>query len=865
MKLLRWFALFAAICGVVGALACSSTGSAPPAVPSPPVGSWGSSGDGFALIHQGHPVAVVTDATADPAVRRVAESFAADLERIGGTKPPVVTDPSGLNKPAVVIGVLGDSPLLDHLIQTEKLNLPDLAGKWEAFHISVVNNPWPGMAQAMVVVGSDRRGAIYGTYDISEELGVSPWHWFADVPVELRSSASVAEGPRTDQPKVRYRGFFINDEDPALGGWAKKHFGGVNAAMYEHVFELLLRLKGNYLWPAMWTPRAFHLDDPRNTALADDMGVVLGASHHEPMTRAQSEWHRDPSNPNTGGAWNYATNAKNLREFWRGGIERMMSKEGGQGYEALVTVGMRGDGDAPMAEGTAIQLLETIVADQRRILEEVTQKPAAQTPQVWALYKEVQDYYDQGMTVPEDVTLLFSDDNWGQIRRLPTAGPERSGGYGVYYHFDYVGGPRNYKWLNTVQIEKVWQQMNLAYERDARNIWVVNVGDIKPMEYPLDFFMKMAWDPDAMTPQALADFPENWAKATFGPELASQIGELMTRYSRYAARRKPELINESTFPIGAVTPTALHPGELGGYVTEWRTLVEDTMRAKTRLRPEQQDAFYQLIEFPISALANLYELYYATAWNRRLASSHDARANYFIGKAEAAFARDAMLTQDYHSLRDGKWDGMMSQVHMNYVIWNEPTQQTLPPLTHVAADKPVEKQNVEVVFASPQTNNSKHLLLEASSFSRAIGGAGLEWQTIPHLGQSNAAVLAFPQGKPSTTIEDGVRLQYTLSTQSPGDWTVQLHLTPTLDTTAKGGIRIGVSLDGGAVQTLNAHLVPTAGAARTPEQKAWVEAVIHNGHSVRAAFAGVATGEHTLEIWRLDDNAILERLEVLVR
>jgi len=821
----------------------------------------GAGDDGFPLISAGWPTAVVTDPAANSAVHWVADRFAEDLQRASGNAAQRIRDPGRITGPAVVIGVLGQSPLIDGLAAVGKLETEDLEGQWEAFRVAVVDDPWRGVRRALVIAGSDRRGAVFGVFDLSEQLGVSPWHWWADVPTQRQSDVHVTTGSRSDRPRVRYRGFFINDEDPAFSGWAKNRFGGVNADLYEQVFELLLRLKGNYLWPAMWSPKAFHLDDPRNTALADAMGVVMGTSHHEPLTRAQSEWHRSPEDPATGGPWNYVTNAGNLRVFWRGGIERMMSKGDGAAYESLVTIGMRGDGDEPMAEGTAIGLLETIVADQRRIIEEVTGQPASRTPQVWALYKEVQDYYDHGMTVPDDVTLLFADDNWGQIRRLPEKNLDRAGGFGVYYHFDYVGGPRNYKWLNTVQIGKVWQQMNLAYERGAQNVWIVNVGDIKPMEFPLDFFLRMAWNPAAMTPQALAAFPDAWAKQAFGAAAKAPIGDLVSRYSRYAARRKPELVNEQAFPIGEVTEDALHQGEFGELVEDWRALVDDMERVKSTLGAQYHDAYFQLVEFPTLALANLYELYWATAWNRRLASSHDPRANFFLHTVERTFARDAELTARYHALNGGKWDGMMNQVHMNYVIWNEPTRQTMPSVTRVGADTPTHQQDAAVLFAPEQTETPNAGVIPAAEYARAVDGRGLAWTAIPYLGRMQSAMVALPQGEPPTTAADGVCLEYSLSTSSPGDLQVALQLSPTLDTAHSGGIRIGVSLDDGPVQTVVSHLVPTAGPARSPEQEAWSRAVIDNRHTVGARFAQVPQGEHLLKIWRLDDNVVLEAIE----
>ncbi|WP_231737474.1 glycosyl hydrolase 115 family protein, partial [Caulobacter sp. CCH5-E12] len=468
----------------------------------------------FALIEGGVPADVYIDAEADPAVRHAAASLREDLGRVSGRPAAALTTLAEARGPTIILGQLGKSPAIDALVKSGKLPLQDLTGQWEGYRQVVVERPTPGIQRALVIVGSDRRGAVFGAYDLSERMGVSPWVWWADVPVTQRSALYLGAGARADHPRVKYRGFFINDEDPAFSGWAKAKFGGINAKAYAHVFELMLRLKANYLWPAMWAPKAFNDDDPDNKVLADAMGVVMGSSHHEPMTRAQDEWHRNKDKGVTGGRWDYATNAENLRTFWRGGVERMMSKGDGVGYESLITVGMRGDGDEPMAEGAATELLETIVRDQRAIIADVTGKPPEKTPQVWALYKEVLDYYDHGMRVPDDVTLLFADDNWGQIRRLPVAGKDRldrAGGYGVYYHFDYVGAPRNYKWINTNQVAKVWQQMDLAYQRGAKNLWIVNVGDIKPMEYPLSFFMRMAWNPEAMTPEALETFPRRWA------------------------------------------------------------------------------------------------------------------------------------------------------------------------------------------------------------------------------------------------------------------------------------------------------------------------------------------------------------------
>lgn len=818
----------------------------------------------FPLIHNGKPAAILLEADIDPAIREVNENFAEDLQRVSGQKPRVFKNVSKAKSPVVLIGTLDQSPLIKGLITEGKLDAEQIRGAWEAFQITVIKNPWPNVPEALVIAGSDRRGAVYGTYSLAEDMGVSPWHWFADVNVTVRKNIYILPGSRYDQPKVRYRGFFINDEDPAFSGWAQKKFGGINADMYAHVFELLLRMKGNYIWPAMWAPKSFHLDDPRNRVLADDMGVVMGTSHHEPLTMAQAEWHR-MKKPYTGGAWNYETNDDNLRAFWRDGLQRMMAKGNGEHYENLLTVGMRGDGDEPMSEGTAIALLEKIVADQRKLIEDVSQQPAEKFPQVWALYKEVQDYYDQGMTVPEDITLLFADDNWGQIRRLPTKDLQRQGGYGVYYHFDYVGAPRNYKWLNTVQIEKVWQQMDLAYERGARALWVVNVGDIKPMEYPLDFFLKMAWNPEAMTPDALAKFPADWAQRWFGENQADDIAELITLYSQYAAFRKPELLNENTFTVGYRQKDALVRGEFSALVQRWRELVNKLESVKKGLPKEQQHAFFQTVEHPILALANLYELYFATAWNQELSRYHDARANYFLDAAQKAWERDLELTELYHAHNNRKWDGMMNQVHMNYVHWNTPVKQTMPTLVQVAADTPLEHRNKQPVFINPAQNENKTLEIAAVNFSKRHSNKHFSWTPIPNLGIDGSAVLALPQGKPATSVQDNVSVEYEFELDAATDLEIHFHLAPTLDTYGVKGIRFAVALDGGEISTLVSNLIPTAGAVKVPEQQDWVNAVIKNEHVVKTSFNNIARGKHNLKLWRLDDNLVLQKISVLSR
>jgi Glycosyl hydrolase family 115/Gylcosyl hydrolase family 115 C-terminal domain len=613
---------------------------------------------GVALIDGASAAEIVVDAHDFQGVVRAARNVRSDLDHVSGGARTT-------HRSLVIAGTIGHSAVIDRLVKASKVDVTGVRGRWEAFAYQTVDNPMPGVDHALVIAGADKRGTIFGLYELSARLGVSPWTWWADVPVRTRSTAYVVPGRFLDEPSVRYRGIFLNDEDPALLGWVNQTFGGFNHTFYEHVFDLILRLKGNFLWPAMWG-KAIYDDDPVSPQLADEMGVVLGTSHHEPMMRAHVEWMRHGA-----GDWDYTTNAERLRAFWRTGIERMKSNE------SLVTIGMRGDGDKPMTQGTAIGLLEKIVADQRKIIEEVTHKPAQDTPQVWALYKEVQDYYDQGMTVPDDVTLLFSDDNWGNLRRLPKPGQQRAGGYGVYYHFDYVGGPRSYKWLNTNQIERTWEQMRRAYDAGADRLWIVNVGDLKPMEFPISFFLDYAWGARSWPVERVTNYPRAWAAQQFGDVHAQEIGELLTGYTQINARRKPELLAADTYSLANFR-------EAERAASQYNALASRAIALGNELPTRYRDAYFELVSFPIQICANLTDMYVSLGLDRKYAAEGRVAANAYADRVEKLFARDAELTRQYHqTLAHGRWNHMMSQTHISYTGWHDPQVDVMPQVRRI--------------------------------------------------------------------------------------------------------------------------------------------------------------------------------------
>jgi hypothetical protein len=652
---------------------CVRAGNPTSSLPESIVATRGATAHSFPLVTGGVAAPLWYDAGDFKGVIRAIGDLQADIERVTGRKPSAGSQQPA-SAPLVIIGTVGRNEIIDGLVAAGKLAAEKLTGKWESFVIATVAKPTPGVDRALVIAGSDKRGTIYGIYEVSRQIGVSPWYWWADAPPlrhdEIRLKAGVfASG----EPKVKYRGIFINDEAPALRRWAEANFGGFNEKFYARVFELLLRSKANYLWPAMWLPVSFNDDYPGNARLADEYGIVMSTSHHEPMMRSHHEWERYGSGP-----WNYETNAEKLREFWRGGYERVRD------YESVVTVGMRGDGDEAMSQSTAVPLLKRIIADQRKILSEVAGRPASEIPQVWALYKEVQDYYDKGMRVDDDILVLFSDDNWGNIRFLPRPGDRHPGGYGMYYHVDYVGAPVSYRWLNVSQIERIWEQMRQTYAAGVDRLWIVNVGDIKPMELPMSFFLDLAWNPEAIAAADLTTYYVAWAAQQFGGAHAAEIAAMLALYTKYNARRTPEMLSGATYSV-------LNYREADRIVADYNALAARARALYERMPPDSRAAFYQLVLFPIEACANLNEMYVAAGKNDTYAVRGMASANYYADRVKELFARDAELTREFHEeLAGGRWNHMMDQTHIGYTYWNQPPLNKMPAISYVQTGEKAE-------------------------------------------------------------------------------------------------------------------------------------------------------------------------------
>ncbi|KAI0742887.1 hypothetical protein C8Q80DRAFT_1191287 [Daedaleopsis nitida] len=645
----------------------------------------------FAVVNSGKAAPILLSPDEWPGVQRAAFDFASDIQQVTGVKPTLrnitstLTSSISAGSTAIIIGTLGKSSLIDEVVKRTRLDVSSIEGQWEAFLAKEVANPLPGVKSAYVMIGSDKRGTIFALYDHSEQFGVSPWYWWADVPTTKHNQLFVeSSGCSHASPTVKYRGIFFNDEQPALQNWAMEKFtNGTGASLtgspfnhffYAKVFELILRMKGNYLWPAQWSS-AFNVDDTQNQPLADWFGIVMGTSHEEPMMRSVPvEWNLFGQ-----GAWDYGSNQQNVYDFWKVGVERAKP------YEGVFTIGMRGNGDLPLSgEGQNIALLEKIVADQRQLLMNVFNTTDVTTiPQVWTLYKEVEGYYDDGMQVPDDVVLLWSDDNWGNVRRYPIVSERnRTGGSGVYYHVDYVGDPRDYKWITSSQIEKTFDQMSTAVARDANTIWILNVGDLKPYEMHSEFFLTLGWDASKWTPSNLHTFVTSWAQREFdlSPSDAAAVAGIVGNVTRHNARRKPELWNSTTYSL-------TNYREADNVLAMLQNLNATSTRIFNSLPAATKPAFFQLVHHPVQATLTLANMWISAGINNLRASQARLSANDFMNQVVQLFDQDYAIEVDYHSILDGKWNHIMDQTHVMYYYWQQPMANTMPFVTKVQPKK----------------------------------------------------------------------------------------------------------------------------------------------------------------------------------
>lgn len=735
---------------------------------------------GDLLLNANNRVEIYMDTNDCKGVNYAAHALLKDIKSVSGATATLTSD-AGFQKkadtarPAILVGTIGHSAAIDQLVKQKRINGNLLKGKREKFIITLIDGQ-------LVIAGSDRRGTIYGIYELSQQMGVSPWYDWADVPVEHHDSIFVNKGIYTDgEPAVRYRGIFLNDEAPCLTSWVKNTYGTGygDHRFYQRVFELVLRLRGNMMWPAMWG-WAFYADDPENEKTADEMGVVMSTSHHEPMARNHQEYAR---NRKGWGPWNYQKNKANLQKFFREGIERM------KGTEQIVTIGMRGDGDEAMSEEADTKLMTNIINDQRKIIADVTGRKASETPQVWALYKEVLDYYDKGMKVPDDVILLLCDDNWGNVRRVPNAKERKhKGGWGLYYHVDYVGAPRNSKMLNVTPVQNPWEQLTLAYENGIDRLWILNVGDLKPMEYPISQFMDMAWNPRKYDVNNITRHTSDWCAQQFGESQADEAARILNLICKYNGRCTPEMLDKNTY--------CLENGEWQEVVNQYLQLEADALRQYNSLPASYHDAYRQIILFPIELMSNLHQMYFAQAQNHALYKQGNPKANVWADECERLFKRDSLICDYYnHKMAGGKWNGMMTQKHIGYKSWNDDFEKdTCPELFRVTS-----KDGVII------SENNGVVEIEAPYYSSKTDAAEAKWTEIPFMGKSVSAMTLMPYTKSVKGASITYKFKMQVSKTSDGKQKVRIHVITksTLDYLNKGGLTYGVSLDGASPVEVN--------------------------------------------------------------
>ena len=719
---------------------------------------------------------ILTSLLLSTSVRAAADfvSFAkgTDMIRISGTSDTIVYDKAewkgvvmavndlredlravtGSPCAPLTVATVGKSPIAKKYAQYAK----QLKGKWEQYLLIAEDN-------GIVILGSDKRGTIYGIYELSRQLGVSPWYWMADAPIAKHGEVWVNPGVYTDgEPKVKYRGIFINDEWPSFGTWCNNQFGGVNSKAYARIFELLLRLKANYFWPAMWAT-AFNEDDPLSPQIADEMGIVMGTSHHEPMMRSHKEYTK---RRNEVGPWDYATNPERIEKFFTEGIEK--SKH----YENIITIGMRGDGDVAMGSGNDadnIKTLKDVIAAQRRIISKVHGKKASELPQLWAIFTEVQRYYDAGFTVPNDVTLLFCDNNWGYVRRMGSEREkDRKGGMGMYYHIDMNGGPWNDRWVNTTTVPKLREQLNLAYRSGIDRIWIINVGDLKPKEMPIDFIMNYAWNPDAIQPGDEKAWLERFTCSIFGKDYAAETADIIAKYSKYNLLRKPEV----------EYPGIFNKEEMLDMSSKWQSLVVRCENLKEQMPKEMQDAFYQLVYYPAVGSACQHQIYVAATLGDSLT-------------IEALMKKDQRLTDYYNNqLSGGKWRGMMLDNHIGYTQWSIPEKNVNPMTLGFKVENDINPAATE------------EYSIPAYKYKNNVNGKEASWIFLPDLGRGEGCMGSDNVLAASDMSGNGAALEYEIDLKSSN---IAIGILPTQDVLPARGLRFGIQIDDQPMQIVDAR------------------------------------------------------------
>lgn len=819
------------------------------------------SNDVFPLVHLRKAAVINIDSADAKVIKIVAEALQNDVQLVTSIKPDISINQKINSAYPVIIGTIGKSAIVDQLCKSGKIDGEKIQGKWETFMISVIDKPLAGVAKALVIVGSDRRGTAFGVFELSKMIGVSPWVWWADVAPIHRESLYIKGSTTIGPPSIKYRGIFLNDEDWGLKPWAAKHMDtaiqDIGPNTYAHIFELMLRLKANFIWPAMHIcTKAFYYYTG-NPKVADDYAIVVGSSHCEPILRNNVfEWslnfeHEYGVKPNE---WRYNDNKEQIYRYWDDRAKQSAH------YESVYTIGMRGIHDSGMPGAKTIedkvQLLNKVIEDQRGILVNRLNKQASEISQIFCPYKEVLTLYQNGLKVPDDITIVWADDNHGYIRQLSNNDEQkRSGRSGVYYHFSYWGSPYDYQWLSSTSPALTAYEMTKAYNYGADRLWIFNVGDLKPAEMETEFAMDMAWDINQWTPDNAYKYPESWAARTFGNEFATSIMDIKSEYYRLSQNGKPEHLGVLNFS----------DKDMNQRISDYQRLSNKADELKSNIPASLQDAYFQLILYPVKGAALMNEKVFFARKSIDLAKKGEKTALTFSQKATAAYDSIQQITERYNNtISNGKWAGMMSDKPRNLAVFKMPQVATsemvkkFPPSQIIADSNSFVdgKYDIDLVENRVSASTQPITIIKTSEFIAQQTNQDESIKVIQGLGLNSEGIGLFPftsKSVPDSMATQASYVEYKTKLNAGSD-TIVVKALPTHAIGTERGVRYAISVNNDPVQIINLDY--------PAENPIWKDNVLRGYVIGKTVHQINIPQEYVIRIYLLDPGVVINQIEI---